>query len=274
MTQLVRPAKSGRLGFTTTASAARSDARPRNGGGGFLRIASGDRFLGMGHRVLAMDNQLPQSANLAHVAERPNFEFHVRTSRHSSKSRARSTACSISPAREPVDYSSCRFRHSRSARSARTGRWGSMAKQARFLLASTSEVYGDPLVHPQLRVVLGQRESGRGREAVDEAKRSRGPDDGLPALSTGSIPGFRRIFNTYGPRMRPHDVASCRLHRAGAARRAAHGLRRRVANAVVLLLWTISSRGSCGCSSTAIPSPRISVPAEFTVRQLAERVRP
>ena len=80
-----------------------------------------------------------------------------------------------------------------------------LAKQARFVLTSTSEVYGDPLVHPQPETYWGNVNPIGPRSVYDEAKRF------AEALTTAyrtahdANVGIVRIFNTYGPRMRPHD---------------------------------------------------------------------
>ena len=78
-------------------------------------------------------------------------------------------------------------------------------KRARFLLASTSEVYGDPLAAPAARELLGQRQPDRPARRLrrGEALR-RGDDDGVPPPA-GRRHGIVRIFNTYGPRMRAFD---------------------------------------------------------------------
>jgi len=122
------------------------------GAAGFLGSHLVDRFLGMGHRVLAMDNQLTGNpANLAHVADDPNFEFHRQdvTTFIEVEGTLDGVLHFASPA-SPVDYLELPIQ------TLKVGSLGThralglaMAKQARFLLASTSEVYGDPLVHPQ-----------------------------------------------------------------------------------------------------------------------------
>jgi dTDP-glucose 4,6-dehydratase len=106
--------------------------------------------------------------------------------------------------------SSCRSRRSRSDRSARTTRWGlAKAKEAKFLIASTSEVYGDPLVHPQDESYWGNVNPIGPRGVYDEAKRF------AEALTLayhryhGLDTRIVRIFNTYGPRMRLHDGRPC-----------------------------------------------------------------
>ncbi|MGW8888412.1 NAD-dependent epimerase/dehydratase family protein [Streptomyces sp. NPDC055749] len=76
---------------------------------------------------------------------------------------------------------------------------------ARFLLASTSEVYGDPLVHPQDEEYWGNVNSVGPRSVYDEAKRYAEAVTMAYHRSRGVDVGIVRIFNTYGPRMRPHD---------------------------------------------------------------------
>ena len=81
-----------------------------------------------------------------------------------------------------------------------------VADGARFLMASTSEAYGDPLVHPQPESLLGQRQPERhplGLRRVEAVLRGR--DDGATTGSTALDTAIVRIFNTYGPRMRPDD---------------------------------------------------------------------
>jgi dTDP-glucose 4,6-dehydratase len=76
---------------------------------------------------------------------------------------------------------------------------------ARFILASTSEIYGDPLVHPQTEDYWGNVNSIGPRSVYDEAKRFAEATSMAFARSFGVNVGIIRIFNTYGPRMRPHD---------------------------------------------------------------------
>src|SRR4029453_15853904 len=78
-------------------------------------------------------------------------------------------------------------------------------KRARFLLASTSEVYGDPLVHPQPESYWGNVNPIGPRGAHDEAKRYGGALTMAYHGQQGLDPSIVRIFNTYGPRMRAHD---------------------------------------------------------------------
>ena len=122
------------------------------GAAGFLGSHLVDRFLAAGHRVLGMDNQLTgDPANLAHLANNHNFEFHRQdvTTFIAVDAALDGVLHFASPA-SPVDYLELPIQ------TLKVGALGThkalglaMAKQARFLLASTSEVYGDPLVHPQ-----------------------------------------------------------------------------------------------------------------------------
>ena len=110
--------------------------------------------------------------------------------------------------------------------------------KAKILQASTSEVYGDPQVHPQTGRLLGQRQSDRHpRRATTKASAAPRRCFSTITASTSCAIKVARIFNTYGPRMHPNDgrVVS-QLHRAGLAwRRADHDLRRRQADAQLLL---------------------------------------
>src|SRR5207247_9081873 len=79
------------------------------------------------------------------------------------------------------------------------------AKRATFLLASTSEVYGDPLIHPQPETYWGNVNPIGPRGVYDEAKRYAEALTRAHHRQQGVDTGIVRIFNTYGPRMRPHD---------------------------------------------------------------------
>jgi len=178
------------------------------GAAGFLGSHLVDRFLVAGHRVLGMDNQLTGNpANLAHVADNPKFEFQRQdvTTFVEVEGALDGVLHFASPA-SPVDYLELPIQ------TLKVGALGThkalglaMAKQARFLLASTSEVYGDPLVHPQPESYWGNVNPVGPRGVYDEAKRF------AEALTMAYHRYHRldtrivRIFNTYGPRMRPHD---------------------------------------------------------------------
>ena len=106
-----------------------------------------------------------------------------------------------------------------------------LAKQhrARFLLASTSEVYGDPQVHPQPETYWGHVNPIGPRGVYDEAKRYAEALTMAYHRQQGVDTAIVRIFNTYGPRMRPHDGRAIPTFlRQALAGPADHGLRRRV----------------------------------------------
>ena len=121
-------------------------------------------------------------------------------------------------------------------------------KKARFLLASTSEVYGDPEEHPQREDYWGHVNPIGVRGVYDEAKRFAEAMTMAYHRYHGVNTHIIRIFNTYGERMRLDDGrVAAQLHGPGAARRAAHGLRRRLADAQLLLRRPTWSRGSAAC---------------------------
>ena len=178
------------------------------GAAGFLGSHLVDRFLAAGHRVLGMDNHLTGSpANLAHVADHPNFEFRRQdvTTFMEVDGALDGVLHFASPA-SPVDYLKLPIQ------TLKVGALGThkalglaMAKQARFLLASTSEVYGDPLVHPQPESYWGNVNPVGPRGVYDEAKRFAEALTMAYHRYHGLDTRIVRIFNTYGPRMRPHD---------------------------------------------------------------------
>jgi dTDP-glucose 4,6-dehydratase len=148
------------------------------------------------------------------------------------------------------------------------------AKGARFFLASTSEVYGDPLVHPQPESYWGNVNPVGPRGVYDEAKRFAEAMTMAYHRYHGVDTRIVRIFNTYGPRMRPNDgrVVSNFIVQAisGASRsRSTAMARRRAASATssdeVEGIYRLFMRGDNDPTN-------IGNPVEFTVRQLAEMV--
>ncbi len=100
------------------------------------------------------------------------------------------------------------------------------AKRARFLIASTSEVYGDPLIHPQPETYWGNVNPIGPRGVYDEAKRYAEAMTMAYHRQQGVDTAIVRIFNTYGPRMRPvRRTRDPDLRPPGARGEAAHGLR-------------------------------------------------
>lgn len=192
------------------------------GGAGFLGSHLCDRLLADGEEVVCVDNLLTgQSANIARLLDNPRFRF----ARHDVTEPMEMIEATAQPGTKPVtgdepvdavlhfaspaspvDY------HRFPLETLMAGALGTMnmvelarRHNARFILASTSEVYGDPKVHPQPETYWGNVNPIGPRSMYDEAKRY------AEALVTayrrqyGINAGIVRIFNTYGPGMRPRD---------------------------------------------------------------------
>jgi dTDP-glucose 4,6-dehydratase len=178
------------------------------GGAGFLGSHLCDELLSRGHRVICVDNlETGSLANIAHIRDPERF--------------AHLNIDIIEPyyVDEPVDY----VYHLASPASPidylrlplhtlKVGSYGThhtlglaKAKRARFLIASTSEVYGDPLEHPQSESYWGHVNPIGPRGVYDEAKRYAEALTMAYHRQQGVDTAIVRIFNTYGSRMRPHD---------------------------------------------------------------------
>ena len=148
------------------------------------------------------------------------------------------------------------------------------AKGARFFLASTSEVYGDPQVHPQPETYWGHVNPIGPRGVYDEAKRFAEAMTMAYHRYHGLDVRIVRIFNTYGPRMRPDDgrVVSNFIVQALAGQ-ADHDLRRRHARPAASATSTTRCAASSPCSTRDHTGPvNIGNPNEFTMLELAEIV--
>jgi dTDP-glucose 4,6-dehydratase len=178
------------------------------GGAGFLGSHLCDRLLDEGHEVIAMDNLITGSTdNIAHLAGHPRFSFihHDVTNYIYLKGDLDAILHFASPA-SPVDYLELPIQTLKVGSLGTHNALGlAMAKHARFLLASTSEVYGDPQVHPQEESYWGHVNPIGPRGVYDEAKR-------FAEAMTMAYHRYHnvetrivRIFNTYGPRMRLRD---------------------------------------------------------------------
>ncbi|OQA41417.1 MAG: UDP-glucose 4-epimerase [Chloroflexi bacterium ADurb.Bin325] len=178
------------------------------GGAGFIGSHLCDRLLADGHEVIAMDNLITGSTdNIAHLAGNRRFKFihHDVTDYIYVPGRLDAVMHLASPA-SPVDFDRIPIQilkvGSLGTHNTLGLAWG---KAARFLLASTSEVYGDPLVHPQPESYWGNVNPIGVRGVYDEAKRFAEAITmayhRIHAVDTRII----RIFNTYGPRMRLDD---------------------------------------------------------------------
>jgi dTDP-glucose 4,6-dehydratase len=178
------------------------------GGAGFLGSHLCDRLLHEGHDVIAMDNLITGSVdNIAHLAGNPYFHFiqHNVTNYIYLKGPLDAILHFASPA-SPVDYLELPIQTLKVGSLGTHNALGlALAKGARFLLASTSEVYGDPLVHPQTEEYWGNVNPIGPRGVYDEAKRFAEAMTMAYHRSHAVPTRIVRIFNTYGPRMRLND---------------------------------------------------------------------
>jgi len=246
------------------------------GAAGFLGSHLVDKFLALGYDVLGVDNHITGNpANLEHVEGHAKFRFvNQDVTRYIEIEGPLDGVLHFASPASPVDYLELPIQ------TLKVGALGThkalglaMAKRAKFLLASTSEVYGDPLVHPQPESYWGNVNPVGPRGVYDEAKR-------FAEALTMAYHRFHhldtrivRIFNTYGPRMRPNDG-------------------RVVSNFIVQALrgesLTVYGEGTQTRSFCYVddliegivrlfergtPEPtNIGNPKEFTVQQLADRV--
>jgi dTDP-glucose 4,6-dehydratase len=178
------------------------------GAAGFLGSHLADRFLAEGHEVIGMDNFITGSPeNIAHLIGNPGFQFiqHDVTNFVYVPGPLDGVLHFASPA-SPVDYLELPIQTLKVG-SLATHKTLGLAKEkgARYLLASTSEVYGDPQVHPQPETYWGHVNPVGPRGVYDEAKRF--AEAMVMAYHRYHAVDTRivRIFNTYGPRMRPND---------------------------------------------------------------------
>lgn len=178
------------------------------GGAGFLGSHLCDRLLAEGHTVVAMDNLVTGNTdNIAHLAGNPRFSFvkHDVTNYIYLAGDLDAILHFASPA-SPVDYLELPIQTLKVGSLGTHNALGvAKAKKARLLLASTSEVYGDPLVHPQTEEYWGNVNPIGPRGVYDEAKRFAEAITMAYQRYHGVETRIVRIFNTYGPRMRLND---------------------------------------------------------------------
>lgn len=178
------------------------------GGAGFLGSHLCDRFIKEGYYVIAMDNLITGDLrNIEHLFKHPDFEFY-----HHDVSKFVHVPGELhyilhfaSPA-SPIDYLKIPIQ------TLKVGSLGThnllglaKAKKARIIIASTSEVYGDPTVHPQTEEYYGNVNTVGPRGVYDEAKRFQEAITMAYHTFHGLETRIVRIFNTYGPRMRLND---------------------------------------------------------------------
>jgi dTDP-glucose 4,6-dehydratase len=193
---------------TRSSKSTRQPTSVVTGGAGFLGSHLTDLLLLRGHKVIAMDNLVTGSLdNIAHLAGNPNFRFIQQdvTEFIFLDGPVHFVWHLASPA-SPVDYLE------RPIQTLKVGSLGTHKalglawnKRARFLLASTSEIYGDPLVHPQTEEYWGNVNPIGPRGCYDEAKRFAEAMTMAYHRYHGLQTRIVRIFNTYGPRMRLND---------------------------------------------------------------------
>jgi dTDP-glucose 4,6-dehydratase len=247
------------------------------GGAGFLGSHLCDELLARGHRVICVDNlETGSLANIAHIRDAERFEF-LQTD-------------IIEPyfVEEPIDF----VYHLASPASPidylrlplhtlKVGSYGThhtlglaKAKRARFLISSTSEVYGDPLEHPQAETYWGHVNPVGPRGVYDEAKRYAEALVMAYHRQQGVDTAIMRIFNTYGSRMRPHDGRAIPTF-----------LRQALANRPITVFGDGSQtrsfcyvsdliRGMIALAESGYHDPvNIGNPDEFTLLELAETVK-
>lgn len=178
------------------------------GGAGFLGSHLCDRFLKEGFHVIAMDNLITGDLrNIEHLFKSPDFEFyhHDVSSYVHVPGELHYILHFASPA-SPIDYLKIPIQTLKVSSLGTHNLLGlARAKKARILVASTSEIYGDPLVHPQVEEYYGNVNTVGPRGVYDEAKRFQEAITMAYHTYHGLETRIIRIFNTYGPRMRLND---------------------------------------------------------------------
>ncbi|MCF2442626.1 SDR family oxidoreductase [Dyadobacter sp. CY345] len=178
------------------------------GAAGFLGSHLCERFLKEGMYVIAMDNLITGDLrNIEHLMPNPNFEFnHHDVTKYVHIPGELDYIMHFASPASPIDYLKIPIQ------TLKVGAMGThnllglaLAKKARFIIASTSEVYGDPLVHPQTEEYWGHVNPIGPRGCYDEAKRYQEAITMAYHRYHEVETRIVRIFNTYGPRMRLND---------------------------------------------------------------------
>src|SRR6478752_5426714 len=178
------------------------------GAAGFLGSHLCDRFIKEGYHVIGMDNLITgDMRNIEHLMPLPNFEFyHHDVSKYIHIPGELQYILHFASPASPIDYLKIPIQTLKVSSLGTHNALGlALAKKARILVASTSEVYGDPLVHPQTEDYWGNVNPVGPRGCYDEAKRF------MEAMTMAYHDAHNvetrivRIFNTYGPRMRLND---------------------------------------------------------------------
>ena len=177
------------------------------GGAGFLGSHLCEALLAKGHRVVCLDNlETGSLANVAHLRDDAFSFLHHDVSEPIAIDEPLDFVYHLAALASPIDYMRLPLH------SLKTGSYGTHHalgvakwKRARFLLASTSEVYGDPEMHPQTETYWGNVNPIGPRGVYDEAKRYAEALTMAYHRQQGVDTSIVRIFNTYGPKMRPND---------------------------------------------------------------------
>jgi dTDP-glucose 4,6-dehydratase len=178
------------------------------GGAGFLGSHLCDHLLEHGHRVICVDNlETGSLENIAHIRDEASFAFKYQDVTEPIEiDEPVDFVFHLAALASPVDYLRAPLA------SLKVGSYGTHNalglakwKRARFLISSTSEVYGDPQVHPQPETYWGNVNPIGPRGVYDEAKRYAEAMTMAYHRQQGVDTAIARIFNTYGTRMRPHD---------------------------------------------------------------------
>ncbi|MGH9843400.1 MAG: UDP-glucuronic acid decarboxylase family protein [Blastocatellia bacterium] len=178
------------------------------GGAGFIGSHLADRLIAEGHQVIAMDNLVTgDTENIAHLRSNPNFEFiYHDISHHIHVPGHLDWVLNLASPASPIDYLQLPIQTLKVGSLGTHNALGlAKAKGAKFLLTSTSEVYGDPLVHPQHEEYWGNVNPIGPRGVYDEAKRFAEAITMAYHRQHGVDTRIVRIFNTFGPRNRVND---------------------------------------------------------------------
>jgi len=186
------------------------------GGAGFIGSHLCDRLLQDGYRVIAIDDlSTGNSSNISHLAAEDGFTFvegdivSDGTSALLDRAVDREDVSAVMNFASPASPPAYLERPLETLAVGSTGTWNlinyALTVGARFFMASTSEVYGDPLEHPQVETYWGNVNPIGERSVYDEAKRFSEALVSSHQRSAGLDARIARIFNTYGPRMQPDD---------------------------------------------------------------------
>lgn len=178
------------------------------GAAGFLGSHLCDKLLANNIAVIGMDNLITGSmTNIAHLEDNPNFRFvHHDVCKHIDIKGGLDYILHFASPASPIDYLKIPIQTLKVGALGTHNALGlARAKKARILVASTSEIYGDPLVHPQTEDYYGNVNTIGPRGVYDEAKRYLESITMAYHRYHGVDTRIVRIFNTYGPRMRLND---------------------------------------------------------------------